>query len=291
MSITLIDTIAVGNELGEGIIWDHQNARVWWTDILQSTLYRYDPVTKAIESWNTPERLCCFAPIKGRNGLVAAFESGFAFYQPENGKLKWIKKIEQDNLGSRLNDGRTDRQGRLWAGTMIEDDDKAHYKGSLYCLHADTTVTKSLTGLSISNSLCWSPDGKTVYHTDTPTQTIHKYPFNTKTAEFGEPDVLIQTEEDCYPDGSIVDADGFIWNAQWGGSQVVRYTPNGSIDLVLDIPTSQPTCVAFGGQNLDLLFVTTAHAEMEQREPQAGDVFVYQTTCQGVAESPFYLAN
>lgn len=287
MSVTLIDTLAVGNELGEGIIWDHQNAKIWWTDILQSTLYRYTPESKALESWDTPERLCCFAPIDGRHDLIAAFESGFAFYQPETGTITWIEKLEQDNPGSRFNDGRTDRQGRLWAGTMIEDEDTAPYKGSLYCLHSDNKITKSLEGLSIPNSLCWSPDGTTVYHTDTPTQTIYKYAFNTQTAELGSPEVFVETQRNCYPDGSIVDAHGFVWNAQWGGSQVVRYAPDGAVDLVVDIPTSQPTCVAFGGKNLDCLFVTTARADMTSPEHQAGDVFVFKTNYQGLAESRF----
>lgn len=290
MSIKLIDALTVGNELGEGIIWDHQNSKVWWSDIIQAKLYRYDPESTTLESWDTPERLCCFSPVQDRTELIAAFESGFAFYQPENGDVKWIKKLEQDNPGSRFNDGRTDRQGRFWSGTMIEDESTAAYRGSLYCLHHDTNVSKPVTQLSIPNSLCWSPDGATVYHTDTPTQTIYQYTFNTETAEFGPPEVFVKTESHCYPDGSIVDAQGFIWNAQWGGSQVVRYAPDGSIDLVVEIPTSQPTCVAFGGKNLDQLFVTSAHADMSVKESQAGDVFIFQTDTKGMIESPFIVA-
>jgi len=286
----LIDTIKVANELGEGIIWDYGRQRVWWTDILQSKLYRYDPISKNLESWNTPERLCCFAPVQGKAELVCAFESGFAFYQPEVNELRWIQKLEQDNPGTRFNDGRTDRQGRLWAGTMVEDDSKATYKGSLYCLHPDLSVTQSLQGLSITNSLCWSPDGHTLYHTDTPTQTIRHYAFNPNTTELGDPGVLAKTEVDCYPDGSIVDAQGYLWNAQWGGSKVVRYKPNGEVDTRLSLPTSQPTCVAFGGPNLDLLFVTTAWSEMHTKEPQAGDVFIFQTPYQGLQETEFSMS-
>ena len=283
----LIETLDVGNELGEGVIWDHQTQRIWWTDILQSKLYRYDPTTKSLEQWETPERLCCFSPVKNKQELVCAFESGFAFYNPEKDELRWIKKLEQDNDGTRFNDGRTDRQGRLWAGTMVEDQNKASYKGSLYCLHADLTVSKSIDGLSITNSLCWSPDGSTVYHTDTPTQTINAYDFDIKNGRLSNKRAIIETAKDCYPDGSIVDEEGFIWNAQWGGSKVVRYSPSGQLDREVIVPTSQPTCVAFGGENLDLLIVTSAWSELENKDDQAGNLFIFQSNYKGLIEAPF----
>lgn len=285
--IELKTSLKVGNELGEGVIWDHAAQKIWWTDIQQSRLYNYDPVTEEFKNWSTPERLCCFAPVQGRSDLVAAFESGFAFYDPESGALEWIHKLEIDNPGTRFNDGRTDRQGRLWSATMVEDAQTATQNGTLYCLNHDLTISSSLTDLLIPNSLCWSPDGKTVYHTDTPKRIIHKHAYNTATAVFGDPQLLVKTQRDCYPDGSIVDADGFLWNAQWGASQVVRYSPSGEQDLVLKVPTSQPTCVAFAGENLDLLVVTSAYQDMTEREEQAGDLFIYQTGHRGLKESPF----
>ncbi len=283
----LIKTIPVSNELGEGIIWDHGRQCVWWTDILQSKLFRYHPSSEELESWDTPERLCCFAPVAGKAELVCAFESGFAFYAPETEKLSWIERLEQDNPGTRFNDGRTDRQGRLWAGTMVENDATATYKGSLYCLHSDLSVSKHIGDLAITNSLCWSPSGDTLYHTDTPSQIINKYPFNTETATLGKAEGFVATERGCYPDGSIVDSQGYLWNAQWGGSKVVRYNPQGKVDLELALPTSQPTCVAFGGERLDLLFVTTAWSDMSSRESEAGHVFVFQTPYRGLTEAVF----
>lgn len=288
----LIDTIKVSNELGEGIVWDHTRQRVWWVDILQRKLYRYNPVSKHLEQWDTPERLCCFAPVAGKDQLACAFESGFAFYWPETGQIKWIEKPEQDNPGTRFNDGRTDRQGRLWAGTMVEDEEKATYRGSLYCLNGDLSVTKSIGDLSITNSLCWSPDGKTVYHTDTPTRTINAYPFDIDAGSLGHAKPLVKTQEGCYPDGSIVDSQGYLWNAQWGGSKVVRYSSKGDVDLEVSVPTSQPSCVVFGGESLDLLFVTSAWADMkDNREENAGHVFVYQTNFKGLKEAEFSLES
>lgn len=303
--IELIDTLEVHNELGEGVIWDAQSQVVWWTDIQQKRLYQYTPSSKQLRSWQTPERLACMSPIENRAGMVAAFESGFAFYEPESGSLEWIKKLEQDNPGTRFNDGRTDRQGRFWAGTMVEDRDSATYKGSLYCLNQDLLVKKTRQGLSIPNSLCWSPDGRWMYHTDTPSRHINRYKFDPADGSIDIPYAIgtvstdtdahsfIETHVDCYPDGSTVDSEGGLWNAQWGASQVVRYTPDGQHSLTLPIPTKQPTCVAFAGPDLDLLVVTSAHQSMtpEQREndPNAGNVFIYQTPFTGIAESRFKL--
>jgi len=287
----LIETLAVENILGEGVIWDADAQKLLWLDIQGRQLYRYDLVAQQLEQWETPERLCCMAPTATPNRLAVAFESGFAFYQPLNDQVEWITKLEADNPGTRFNDGRTDRQGRLWAGTMVENENAASYQGSLYCLHADLSVTKSIGGLSITNSLCWSPDGHTVYHTDTPTQEINAYSFDAAKATWGEPRLLVKTEPGCFPDGSIVDSQGYIWNAQWGGHKVVRYSPNGEQDLVLEVPTEQPSCVAFGGVDLSLLAVSSAHqdmsAEQRSKDQQAGSLFIYQTPFTGLRESIF----
>jgi L-arabinonolactonase len=290
-TVHIIDTLKVENELGEGVIWDHGASKLWWTDIQQNTLYRYDPESKQLEQWDTPERLCCFAPRESGDGLVAAFESGFAFYTPETGALKWIKKLEADNPGTRFNDGRTDRQGRLWAATMVENIEVATYKGSLYCLDHQLNVHKMLGDLSIPNSLCWSPDGKTMYHTDTPSRQISQYDYNPNTATFSKQKIFVSTRSGCYPDGSIVDAQGYLWNAQWASGTVVRYAADGSEDLVVNIPARQPTCVAFGGKNLNLMFVTSAWQDLDPiaraSDPDAGSLFVFETDYLGLLESRF----
>lgn len=290
----LIDSLAVQNTLGEGVIWDHQAAQVYWTDIEERILYRYDPLTRELVNWPTPERLCCFAPRADGLGLVAAFESGFAFYTPETNELEWIHKLELDNPGTRFNDGRTDRQGRLWSGTMVENPDTATSKGALYCLHNDLTVSVAFGGLQIPNSLCWSANGKTAYHTDTPSRLIQQYSFDTIAGQFGPAKHFVKTADGCFPDGSIIDADGYLWNAQWGGSQVVRYAPDGRQDLIVEIPTSQPSCVAFGGQELNLLIVTSAKQGLDKQaraaDPLAGDLFIYETQYRGLNECGFVLS-
>ena len=283
----LLQKFDVNNELGEGVIWDASRQRFWWTDILQSKLYQLNPLLNEIKSWDTPERLCCFSPIQNSEKLVCAFESGFAFYEPDSGELEWIRRLEQDNPGTRFNDGKTDRRGRLWAGTMVEDDSEATYKGSLYCLNKDLSITRTLEDLSITNSLCWSPDGQIMYHTDTPSQTIQAYKFDTETGAIGEKRDFVTTEKGHYPDGSTVDSNGNLWNAQWGGSKVICYSPSGDWLTHIDLPTSQPTCLAFGGENLNLILVTTAWSEMTQPDSDAGSVFLYETSFKGVPDVPF----
>jgi sugar lactone lactonase YvrE len=292
VSARLIETLKVKNILGEGIIWDAVGGAVWWTDIDGSKLYRYYWADKQLDHWITPERLGCFALMADSDYLICGFASGFAYFNPHNSEiadLQWLEKIEQDNPGTRLNDGRADRQGRFWAGTMVESGDQG--SGALYCLDQQLQVTSKVSGLSISNGLCWSPDSKIMYHTDTPSQRINAYDFDAVTGAISNQRCLIRTEKGCFPDGSTVDAEGYIWNAQWGASQVVRYSPEGEVDFVLPLPFSQPTCVAFGGPQLDRLFITSATQGLDRQallaQPEAGNVLVFQTNITGTPDSRF----
>jgi len=287
----LIKILDVKNQLGEGVIWDHVRGCFWWTDILENILYQYSPTQNVIKHWPTPERLCSFAPVANSDYFIAAFESGFAYYDPINNELQWIKKIEAELSNTRLNDGKIDRQGRFWAGSMVEDGSDATL-GRLYCVQHDLSVTTNMIeGLSISNSLCWSPDSKTLYHCDTPSQSIQQYRFDPVNSRISERETLIKTKQGCFPDGSAIDAEGYLWNAQWGGSKVIRYRTNGEIDCELILPVSQPTCIAFGGANLNLLMVTSARSELSDqvltKQPNAGDVFIYKSTHSGLIDPYF----
>jgi sugar lactone lactonase YvrE len=172
----LVDIVAVGNTLGEAVLWDVPGQRTWWTDIQERQLYRYDPVTRLLEQFRLPQRLGSFGLIEGSDRIIAAFESGFAFYQPESGQLDWIEQPGHDAANVRFNDGRVDRQGRFWAGTMVEGGDTASAK--LYCLASGAPGATSdvwLTGIAISNSICFSPDGRHMYFADTPHRMIVRY--------------------------------------------------------------------------------------------------------------------
>jgi sugar lactone lactonase YvrE len=288
----LVEIISVGNTLGEGISWDPVRERLWWTDIQERRLYRYDPVGGSVKRYELPERLGSFGFVEDDERLIAAFESGFALYDPERGHLEWVARPEHEGPNVRFNDGRVDRQGRFWAGSMIEGDGEP--QGKLYCLERRQTRVH-LTGIGIANSICFSPDGRQLYFADTPSRTILRYDLDPGSGSLSNPRDFARLPDGAFPDGSNVDASGHVWNAHWGGARVVRYAPDGSIRFELSIPASQPTCVAFGGRGLDLLFVTSARegltSESLRQQPHAGDVFVYRTDVKGLPDPRFVLGE
>jgi len=271
----LIEVIEVGNTLGEGVIWNQRDQSVWWTDIESSQLFRYHLANAKLTQWQTPERLCSFGFVKDSEALIAAFESGFALYAPETGKVEWL--------------GRVDRQGRFWAGSMVESN--ATEQASLYSLSGDGSSAIHESKIEISNGLSWSPNSATMYFADSPKRKIFNYSFDSETGTPSAPTLFAETPEDIYPDGSTVDTKGYLWNAQWGGNRVVRYAEDGAIDLVLDVPVKQPSCVAFGGPDLETLFVTSAKQGMTDKElaedPLAGHLLIYQTSVQGLPECEY----
>lgn len=302
---SLIDCIKVNNILGECILSQPKTLpgkeAVWWTDIQSKKLFRYILSTKKLTHWATPERLCSFGFVEPETTdsdnpeLIAAFENGFALYQPETASLNWIEKPEQDFKNHRFNDGRVDPAGRFWAGCMVENTEPStdisnKDLAGLYRLDHQN-VTKVSDNIRISNSLCWSLDSKTMYFADSPEQAIYAYDFDIKTGDISKQRTFITTPDDTAPDGSIVDAQGYLWNAQWGGSKVIRYSPQGEIDFVLPLPVSQPTCLTFGGSGLNTLFITTAREGLTDKQlesqPMAGDVLIYRTNFTGIPERQY----
>lgn len=287
----LIDRIEVGNTLGECVLWNEFRQSVWWTDILEARLYQYACDKKILTTYELPEPLASFGFTENDERLICAFASGFALYEPESRRIEWLARPEKDLPGNRFNDGRVDRQGRFWAGTKVEQTPPtADAFGSLYCL-AGRECTKVFSGIQISNSICWSPDSSRFYFADSPTQTIHTYAFDPQTGAISNPRIFTRTTPPNEPDGSTVDAQGCLWNAQWGGSQVMRYDSAGKLVDQLRLPVSQPTCVAFGGREMNWLFVTSAKvglgAEQLMHQPYAGSLFIYETPYTGLTESRF----
>jgi L-arabinonolactonase len=191
----------------------------------------------------------------------------------------------------RLNDGRVDRQGRFWTGAMVENDAQAPpERGSLYRFDPPGTAAPEAMrdGISISNSICFSPDGAHAFFADSTNGRILRYPAS---GPLGDGTLFARTEPGSAPDGSDVDADGRLWNAEWGGSRVTAYNPDGTVAGRLPLPVSQVTCVAFGGPALDLLFVTSASEGLDRSaEPHAGDVLVYEGPFQGLPAGRFCIA-
>ena len=281
----LIKILDVKNKLGEGIVWHPNQQSLWWTDIHSAKLYCYFPHNDSHKVYDMPERVGCFGFIDGENALIVAFASGIAKYHIENQTLEWLARPELENKGNRFNDGRVDRNGCFWAGTMVENSTSSSAKGKLYQLTDNGDIHVHINDIGISNSLCWSPCGNTLYHADSPSNTIYQYSVKLDNAQriyLTNKKVFARTESDIFPDGATVDKYGNLWSAQWAGSRLVKYAPTGEQLAVFDMPVSQPTCIAIGGPKGDLLCVSSAidklSLEALDKEPNAGNVFIYQLT-------------
>ncbi len=287
---TPLAVLPVKNVLGEGILWDSRRGALWWTDIQNRRLYRHDWALGATRSVEVPERVGSFGLVAGQDQMITAFESGIALYNPEKGSVSWLARPDRPHQAVRFNDGRVDRQGRFWSGTMVEGE-VSSVSGSLYSFDRVGGLRCHVTDVRISNSLCMSPQGDRLYFADSPTRTIRVFDLREPEGTLGESRIFAVTPVGADPDGAAIDADGCLWSAHWGAGCVVRYTPEGRIDRTLQVPTSQPSCVCFGGPDLDVLCVTTARLGLSeaalQREPDAGDVFMYQVGVQGLPEAEY----
>ncbi len=287
MQIDLIDSIKIKNTLGESVVWDERTGHIWWTDIPARMLYRYSLELKILENFTIAERACSIGLTDQPDILIIAFESGFGLFTVSTGRIKWLMRVEQVNAGRRFNDGRVDRQGRFWSGTMVEDDNKAPPSSArLYCHDHTAGLMVMENDIKISNGICWSIDSSIFYFADSPRQVIYAYDFDSCTAAITNRRVFATTDDTTYPDGGDVDARGYIWSAQWGGRRLVRYAPDGAIDHIHHVPVTQPTCLAFGGRNMNLLFMTTAREGLSpvqlEQEPEAGNLLIYRTNTTGL---------
>lgn len=281
---------AVPHVLGEGVIWDDRARVVWWTDIVGRKLWRLDPASGGAKHWDMPERLASFALCEADGWLLLALESRLAFFQPETGEIAELHAVEK-NLPTRSNDGASDRQGRFVFGTLHEPEqgDKQPVGGFYRLDRALKLERLPLPGVAISNSIAFSPAGDRMYFCDSPTRKILCCDYGDT---LGEPRVFVDLAGIAgEPDGSTVDAEGALWNAQWGMHRVVRYLPDGTQDRIVDMPTSQPTKPAFGGPGLDTLFVSSARDGLSPAQladdAQAGFLFSQVVGVTGLRESRF----
>ena len=290
--LTLLHSIPLKNKLGEGIIWHNASQSVWWTDIHGRCLYQLLWPSLQLNSYPLPERISCFAllnpndPMRSDYSMLVAFESGFALYQPATQATFWLVKPETHLSGNRMNDGRIDRQGRFWAGTMREVDQGQ--SGTLYRLDQQGCHAV-MADLLIPNSLCWNKNSSVMYHADSPTGVISSYAFETSTGGVSNKQYFAQVPVGAEPDGAVIDAEDHLLCALWGGKAIARFSPSGQQTALHTLPVSQPTCLAFGGPDLNLLFVTSAQQGLTQEqlkaEPDAGSLLIYQSPYQGLPES------
>ncbi|XLZ71601.1 SMP-30/gluconolactonase/LRE family protein [Massilia sp. SR12] len=259
------------NVLGECAVWCDRTQRLWWTDILGRKLWRYTPANGASEQWDMPERLASFALTANDERLLLGLESRVAWFSVGSGEILTIVEVEAGIQGTRLNDGRCDRAGRFVFGTMNEAVGRAPI-GRFYRLGHELRLEQlPLQPVAIANSICFSPDGNIMYFCDSLGGAISCCDYGDELCN--EREFARLPPGGGEPDGSLVDADGHLWNAEWGAGRIVRYRPDGSVERAIAVPVSQPTCPAFGGAQLNELFVTTALVDLLVPERYAGGVF------------------
>lgn len=283
MSLTRVGTQR--DILGECPLWDEQELALFWVDIRRPALRRLDPATGEVETRPMPGLVGAIA-LAGPGRKLVALAGEVALYDWEADRLETIAELPARIPGHRFNDGRCDRQGRFWVGTM-HNVSRAP-EGVLYRLDPDGRLIAVLDGICIPNSLAWSPDGRRMYFADSLRNAISRHDFDPATGGMGEAQPFVTTVPPGFPDGSTVDAEGCLWNAEFNAGRVVRYTPDGGVDRVIPVPTPRPTSCCFGGPHLRTLFITStsqalSEADLES-DPFAGALFALDVGVSGIPE-------
>lgn len=281
-------------QLGECPRWDDIGQFLYWVDILAPAIHRFDPLTGQQNMISMPEDIGCLS-LADDGGFIAGMRSGIWRLNAAGQQIEMLAANPEMQTSSRFNDGRCDKQGRFWAGTIDEPKQGGH--AHLY-RYDDRGLVDMGGGLLTSNGLAFSPDQRWLYHADTPNFTIYRYAYDAVLGTLGSREVwvrLIPTAEDRgRPDGAAVDSEGYYWSALYEGGRVVRISPDGNIVEEFQLPVRCPTMCAFGGRDLRTLYVTSTSsgrsAEELQRFPQSGGVFAMRVEVPGLPEPRFRTA-
>jgi sugar lactone lactonase YvrE len=273
----------VAAELGEGPVWSAAEGALWFVDIKGRRIHRFDAARREERSWDAPSNPGFIAPLAGGRWL-AGLKIGLHLFDPASGAFELFSEVEPQARDNRLNDGCVDREGRLWFGSM--HDEEADPTGALYRLEPDGTCRAHDDGYVITNGPAFSPDGRTVYHTDTLERVIYAF-------DLGEDGVLAGKRvfarvKRGYPDGPAVDAEGCVWTGLFGGWGLDRYAPDGRLMQHVSLPVANVTKPAFGGEDLRTVYVTTAwkglSAADRSSQPLAGGLFAFRTEVPGLPQ-------
>ncbi|MDX6272903.1 MAG: hypothetical protein QOJ92_113 [Frankiales bacterium] len=260
-------------DFGEGPLWDDRDGVWWWTDIPGKAVHRFDPRTEQDSALPVDLNVGALVP-RDSGGLVVACSDGFGVLG-RGGEIELFAPVNADDPELRMNDGKCDRAGRFYAGTMAFAATPG--AGALLRLDVDHSVHELEAGMTIPNGLAWSADDRTFFHADTMTNGVDAYDVDPDTGELsGKRRIITIDEADGLPDGFCIDDEGALWVALWGGSAVRRYSPDGELLGVVSLPVSNVTCPAFGGNEYDELLITTAapkHSQSDAHEPLGGALF------------------
>jgi sugar lactone lactonase YvrE len=281
------------DQLGEGPFWSVAEQALYWVDIAGRRAHRLEPATGEGWSWRMPSSCSAVIPT-ARGDAVVALVDGLHRLDLTTGETTPFADPDAD-AGNRSNETRCDPQGRIWLGTMcnnLRPDGSplplTRRSGSFFCVEPDGHWTRVLGAIGITNTLCWSPDGTRFYCADTTRETIWSFAYEADGPRLSDQQVFAQGGPG-HPDGSAMDAEGFLWNARWGGGRVIRFAPDGRVDRELTVPVAQPSSCCFGGPDLKTLYVTSARQELEGLAPTSldGSVFAFELDVAGMPMTPF----
>jgi sugar lactone lactonase YvrE len=276
----------VRNILGESPVWSAREGALYWVDILAPAIHRWHPPTGAHREWRMPAAVGSIGLREG-GGIVAALRTGFHLFDPQSERLEFLVNPEADISTNRLNDGKVGPDGRFWAGSMDDrpvKDKIAH----LYRLDPDHACHRMVGGLVVSNGLAWSPDGRTMYHSDSRAATIWRYDYDVRTGGIGPRQTFVSMQPEWgRPDGAAMDAEGCYWSAGITQGRLNRFSPDGELIGYVALPITHPTMPCFGGPDLTTLYVTSLRENFDAKQiaqwPQSGSVFELHP---GVAGAP-----
>lgn len=274
--------------LGEGPLWSPSEGFLWWVDIKRAKLHRHNPLTGNTRRYDLPLHASALALADG--GLIMIGDQEVGRYDTATEDYERVATLNEPE-GFRCNDGGMAPDGSFWFGTM--DDYETLAEGQYYRLRSDMSVDRiGLPEVLVTNTMQFSPDGRIFYTSDSAEQAILAFDHDVSSGALSNRRVFASTfDAGCYPDGSAVDRDGYLWNAQWAGSRIVRYAPDGTIDRIVKMPVSRPTSCAFGGSDLQTLYVTSARIGLSDaaldRQPMAGSLFAIEVETPGLPVSEF----
>lgn len=274
--------------LGEGPVWVEREQALYWLDIRGRRIFRRGFDSGLIQSWVTPLQVGSIVP-REQGGFIGGTDQGLAFIEPEANRFEIFADPEEGRPDNRFNDGKVDREGRFWAGTMDAREEQA--SGALYRLDSALELARIDDGYRITNGPAFSLDGRRMYHNDSARQIVYQFDFDPNGEATGRKIFCRFEQGDGYPDGMTVDAEDCLWIAFWDGWCLRRYAPDGECLAQIELPIQRPTSCAFGGPALDHLFVTSASVGLDEialgMQPYAGGLFLLRPGITGVAERLF----
>ena len=279
------------NTLGEGITYSSVNNNLYWLDINnKSKLFKLNLSSNKSELFELPE-IVTATSVKSNDELILASNNGLNLFTISSKKFERVLNIEDQLKLTRSNDGGSDAHGRFWLGTMQNNFDKDGNDiaindniGKLYKVDIDMNISVAEEGLGIPNTFVWSPNNTKFYFTDTLNGKILSYNFELESGELSNKKDFAQFERG-HPDGSTIDTDGCIWNCRWGGSCIVRFTPTGEVDQIIEMPVQNITNCIFGGSDMKTLFITTASNREENKNDLDGSLFAINLNYQGIEDN------